>query len=200
MSKNLITGFMKSRAKFNDEEYFMSTLAYHLAPVIRCKKASTILTFNRYNRDMYSLWQRYRYEYVANSPISFYELKRTEEGVSVLFFIPCNLLSALKADEHAGFLQSYGYNKAEHIAPYLKRLKERYEDGCPHEIGLFLGVPLKDVKSFINNNGKNYLFCGYWKVYHRMRDNLEIFEDYDKAKLKVIKEVNNGRFYDLLAI
>ena len=37
--------------------------------------------------------------------------------------------------------------------------------GFPHEIGVFLGYPLDDVKGFIKNEGKKYLMIGYWKVY-----------------------------------
>ncbi len=39
------------------------------------------------------------------------------------------------------------------------------EEDFPHEIGVFLGYPLADVIGFIQNRGKNFTACGYWKVY-----------------------------------
>ena len=47
-------------------------------------------------------------------------------------------------------------------------------DCLPHEIGIFLGYPLDDVKGFIDNNGRCPKCIGCWKVYgsetvaHRM--------------------------------
>ena len=33
----------------------------------------------------------------------------------------------------------------------------------PHEISVFLGYPLKDVKCFISRRGSGYHMCGEWK-------------------------------------
>ena len=54
------------------------------------------------------------------------------------------------------FLYKYGY---EDFNTYymIKRLKTRLREGeeFPHEIGMFLGYPLEDVKGFIENAGQN---------------------------------------------
>ena len=41
----------------------------------------------------------------------------------------------------------------------------RTQPEFPHEIGLFLGYPLRDVVGFIENRGRNFTCCGYWKSY-----------------------------------
>lgn len=61
MSVDLIKQFMKEKEKFNDEQYFITTLAYHLAPVMKCNKPSSILTFSKRNRGIYDLWDRFKY-------------------------------------------------------------------------------------------------------------------------------------------
>ena len=60
-------------------------------------------------------------------------------------------------------------------------LKYRFQllGRTPHEIGLFLGYPLCDVKGFIYNNGKNYKFSGPWKVYDNESETILYF---DKCK------------------
>ncbi len=78
-------------------------------------------------------------------------------------------------------------------------LKKKYSKECPHEIGIFLGVPLEDVESFIKHKGKNYLICGYWKVYHGLEKSIDTFEAYNQAKNKVIKLVSKGCLDGLLA-
>lgn len=55
-------------------------------------------------------------------------------------------------------------------------LKERLkEEEFPHEIGVFLGYPLVDVISFIQNEGRNYREIGYWKVYHNLQEAQSVF-------------------------
>lgn len=64
------------------------------------------------------------------------------------------------------FLAQAGYGMTETgemIRELCRRLKA--QSGFPHEIGIFLGYPLTDVKGFIDNRGENYTFSGYWKSY-----------------------------------
>ena len=65
------------------------------------------------------------------------------------------------------FLEQQGYPADVDLPQLLERLSDRLclEQDYPHEIGLFLGYPLEDVVGFIENRGRNYTFCGYWKAY-----------------------------------
>jgi len=65
------------------------------------------------------------------------------------------------------FLSDYGYEASDSVGDYLEHLSSRLcpEHPFPHEIGVFLGYPLNDVIGFIDNEGKNSLCCGFWKVY-----------------------------------
>ena len=75
---------------------------------------------------------------------------------------------------------------------------ERSRTVFPHEIGLLLGYPLKDVKAFIENSGKNYLLSGYWKVYHDKERALEIFDAYTKVRRYTLEKLKEGiRFKDI---
>jgi hypothetical protein len=51
----------------------------------------------------------------------------------------------------------------------------------PHEIGVFLGYPLQDVKGFIENNGRNSKYTGLWKVYGDKAASIRMFEKYRKC-------------------
>ena len=58
-------------------------------------------------------------------------------------------------------------------------------EGCcdfPHEMGVFLEYPIEDVRGFIENEGKNCLYSGYWKVYEDVEAKKETFEMYEIAK------------------
>lgn len=77
------------------------------------------------------------------------------------------LRNTLLAPENADFLHSMGYTHLEDPRRCLDLLASRLEgkDDFPHEIGVFLGYPLEDVKGFISNKGQNYTCCGCWKSY-----------------------------------
>ncbi len=64
------------------------------------------------------------------------------------------------------FLKQYGYQDMS-VGAVLHQLQLKLlrNERFPHEIGVFLGYPLEDVKGFINNSGKNCKCLGDWKVY-----------------------------------
>lgn len=91
-------------------------------------------------------------------------------------------------------LERYGYTccEAEKCIHYLKTRLYGYK--CfPHEIGIFLGYPLEDVKGFIENDGKNCKSCGMWKVYCNEVEKQKLFEKFKKCTKVYIKVFNEGR-------
>ena len=78
------------------------------------------------------------------------------------------LSNTLKNTDVLEFLNLYGYNESFMLKDYINYLKNRFSilRKTPHEIGIFLGYPLDDVKDFIKYKGSNYKICGCWKVYN----------------------------------
>ena len=71
----------------------------------------------------------------------------------------------------------------------------------PDEIGLFLGYPVDDVTGFIQNKGRNYLLCGYWKVYSDENRARRIFSNYDKCRNYLCNKLAQGEsIYQALKI
>ena len=71
----------------------------------------------------------------------------------------------------------YSYHPDKALQSLLEKLKKSHS--FPHEIGLFLGYPLQDVYSYIENKGQNSLYTGYWKVYHNVKAAKQQFAQYD---------------------
>ncbi len=74
------------------------------------------------------------------------------------------------------------------------------QQGFPHEIGLFLGYPIDDVKSFIEENGQNFKACGYWKVYNNEEASLKTFERFNKCKNVYCKMYSQGQCIKKLTV
>ena len=107
-------------------------------------------------------------------------LARRKTGLLLYVYRPTMLKASLSQPNIAQYLQSEGYNPADLSACILKLhrricgtdLQSQLSGRCtfPHEIGFFLGYPYEDVVGFIENEGRNELCCGCWKVYSQKRD------------------------------
>ena len=62
----------------------------------------------------------------------------------------------------------------------------------PHEMGVLLGYPAEDVRGFIENKGKNFLYTGYWKVYKNLSYKMEMFHTFDTVTEKYLRHLRNG--------
>jgi hypothetical protein len=89
----------------------------------------------------------------------------------------------LKCSKIQSFLKGYGYDNLSDMDITLSHLNKRFKEvDCPHEIGIFLGIPIHDVLGFINCGDKPCLLCGYWKVYSEEDYAKKLFKQYDLSK------------------
>jgi hypothetical protein len=84
-------------------------------------------------------------------------------GALVYAYRPDQLERDLGEAQAREILERIGYG-----ADVLSGLQNRLlaSPQFPHEIGLFLGYPARDVAGFIEHGGANCLASGLWKVYH----------------------------------
>lgn len=109
-----------------------------------------------------------------------------EENAALIYVYRINQVqSELKRPEVMQLLTKYGYRSSD-VKCCLEYLKLRLADYIcfPHEIGIFLGYPLEDVKGFIANGGQNCKCCGLWKVYCDEQEKMHLFD-----KLKKCSEI-----------
>lgn len=193
MSERLIREFMSTINKHDDKNYLISTIAYSAAPTIAREKASSLVAFNNNNkRNLYKFWEKYKKEIEVEFPFKFYELKNNNKGAVVLVYNEEKLNRILLEEKNLNFLKRFGYKKNMNIKECLNLLSSRYENACPHEIGIFLGYPIDDVIEFIDCPNKQCLMFGYWKVYHNPEKAKDIFKKYDMAKDKMINLITQG--------
>lgn len=171
------------------KEFMFETLKYNIAPTIYGEKSSTLLNFSSKNKNQYNFWRKYKNEFLDNLNLNLYELKSSENNVIELFYNEKLLKRILENKECIKFLTNFGYPQNINVMDSLNMLKFRYNKGLPHEIGLFLGFPLWDVVDYIKNYGKNYIYCGYWKVYSNLNYALDMFERYNNAKFKALNDL-----------
>ena len=86
----------------------------------------------------------------------------------------------LSDSEVLEFLSDCGYNTVDGSSEILRQLSGRLclKSDFPHELGVFLGYPLSDVKGFIINHGQNNTYSGHWKSYGDPNEAKRVFDEY----------------------
>ncbi|MDF2984673.1 MAG: hypothetical protein K0R50_183 [Eubacterium sp.] len=181
-----------------DEEYLLSMVAYGSAPTIREEKPSSLMTFTKAGRNLYDLWKLYSPDVCQKLDLQYTQLRDTKDSVRVLFYKTRLLEECLNRNDCRRFLDSIGYDSSITLDECITILKNRFEHVCPHEIGIFLGIPVEDVVGFINHKGENSLLCRYWKVYHNPEKALKLFKSFDKARQDIRESITN-RNYNFMA-
>lgn len=147
------------------------------------------MAFTHLKRNSYSLWEYYKDEICPSLRITYYELRWKEDRIFVLFYKEKVLAEHLSVSENRKFLQELGYKGTKALEDDLVMLEKRYQTCCPHELGLFLGYPLKDVIAFMENKGDPCLASKYWKVYQDVEKALEVFSAYDIEREKLLTSI-----------
>ncbi|MCX7903408.1 MAG: DUF3793 family protein [Caloramator sp.] len=168
--------------------YIISQIVYYASPTIFSSKPSTIINFNNIDSSFYKMLPSIKAELQKNFRLYTYELFKESNRCLVLFYKKELLLNVFR--ENISFLSSFGYKYDMTLNQILNLLKEKYALSCPHEIGIFLGIPKEDVVAFMTNN-KNFKLCGYWKVYSDEEKAKRIFAEYDRAKNLALNFIYN---------
>ena len=161
-----------------------SLLIWRCAPVFAGIKPASLVAFSKK-------------EFVnANDEIAL--LAKSEEMNNLYFKTVCRceekmlffvyrkdlLEKTLSLMATSSWLSLYGYDECASLEKKIDLLFERLSCSCtafPHEIGVFLGYPIEDVKGFVENGGQGAKYCGYWKVYGDEKCAKKTFSAYKKC-------------------
>lgn len=174
-----------------DKEELNTQLALQCAPLLAGLKISNLLIICKANTsDVFALF--------ANTQISCTIVCETAEKVTFLLYDRKLLQAYLAKREVAKLFLDAGYQSMD-LDEIFREFYVRYTAymhtgmAFPHEMGALLGYPIDDITGFIKNNGKKFLHVGYWKVYGNLDETLQLFEQFNQATERIMKEVSRGR-------
>ena len=182
----------KGRVFFKKNKTAEDLVKEHLclnAPVIVGLKPAAIFTVTKEEKKLLErvLLQRRNAgaEKGTESELSILTLYSAEKE-SILLYRKETLLRHLADKRVQRFLYSLhlGYEEGE---DWILRFKERFQnykgagDVFPHEVGIFLGYPLWDIRAFIENPRQKAKLTGYWKVYFDVEGALRRFQLFDEC-------------------
>lgn len=185
--------FYKSLNSMEERECIEKFLIYNVSLVISGVKPSATVTIKKGNENLYDKWIKYGVHFLESIGLKYVNLRECDNALIILIYNEDLLKSYVFRDENKKFLIQIGYEEENNISKYLFILKDRYKEfNCPHELGIFLGFPLNDVKDFMECKKDKCLSCGYWLVYNNLREARATFNMYDKVKDYTINHILNG--------
>ena len=147
---------------------FEAVLVRQCAPTLAGMKPGSIFCFNHspleVSRQKVCQWNKQLEPFGLTVQIL---LERPGSSSVIVFVYRHDRLEQMLSDDaYQRFLAEAGYERT-NLDGLLEQLAQRLrtQPEFPHEIGVFLGYPLQDVIGFIENHGRNFTCCGFWKSY-----------------------------------
>lgn len=186
--------FLQMQEDTNNVDFFCKWLAVELAPTIYREKPATLLNLMDTSKSpMKTLWLSHGQDLLANSNVKWLLLKEEADSLKILFY-HVELLNEFVTDDHnRRFLQTFGYDDGMNLEELLAYFKERFQSICPHEMGILLGIPLKDVRGFMGISGECHTCQGMWKVYGDPVSSLSMMQRMEDVKSKVADWMMEGQ-------
>jgi hypothetical protein len=181
--------------------YILFTFANNCMPTLMKLKPSSMVSFHK----RYILEKSKFYTVLKGELSKFscdYEiLYESDEVFYILVYQEELLNEVLMAFSNHRILLECGYKKGNgyfryNVVNFSTRFKKyiiNKEISFPHEVGILLGYPIKDVEEYIKNNGENYVLCGCWKVYHNVEDAVKTFQYFKDLREVAIKMFFSGK-------
>ena len=184
---------MNAVVKKVEHNSLLRFLTIKLAPVlVNVKPAVLVGMSNRRNECNYrELWIKNKTLLISNFGLSYREFKGARQ---VLFYNPLLLDGVLNKVACKDFLNRFGYFDCICLDDYLELLAERFNSGqFPHEIGVFLGYPLKDVQGFLEHPARKPIRSGRWKVFGEVGPSVHVMNIFRKAETMFGQILKNQR-------
>ncbi|KPU44064.1 hypothetical protein OXPF_22300 [Oxobacter pfennigii] len=157
------------------------------AVLLGTKPACTITFSSMHKSNTLELWNRHKEIVINNSKLTFYELYAGESFTVMLLYDEDKLNLKLNDGQSQFFLGSLGYDLNLSLDEKLLILKEKFKIGLPHEMGIFLGIPLKDVMGFTGYIPLPKLCNLGWVIYGSLEPSISLYKHYKICKTVMIE-------------
>jgi hypothetical protein len=179
-----------------ERQCLASFIAWQAAEVIAgAKPANLINILDRElacGRNMSKIWEKHKASILEQGNVLGLELKQKNDRKLALIYNPTALEKVLKRRPVKKALGQLGYDY-ENVEEALGHLQKRMQGAdFPHEIGFFLGYPIKDVYGFMGLCKLPVAGNGPWKMYGKLESSLTVLNEHIAAREVVINNLCTG--------
>jgi len=181
----------------DDRACLSAFIAFHAAEVLAGVKPGNLVTIHDKvhpcGRNLLRLWRRYGTGLLQNSPLAAEELRQSTGSVLIYLYRPDLLEDLLASGRVKNFLRRAGYAPFGNSRDALDLLGRRFEqEDFPHEIGIFLGYPLKDVAGFMGWAAIPYSSNGPWRIYGEPSRSLGLANCHKACRRRMAQRLDGG--------
>jgi hypothetical protein len=181
----------------SDRECLASFLALETAEILEGVKPGNLINVaNRSQpcgRNLFRLWQTHGAELIESGGLAAMIMRERADSLLLFIYDPAVLSSLLTQSRVAAMMKRAGYPRSADLMASLTELKRRIESGVfPHEVGIFLGYPLKDVAAFMGWAPLPFTCQGPWKIYGDPRRSLELAACHQDCRRRMAWRVAGG--------
>ena len=178
----------------SEKDCLASFIAYETAEIIdRVKPANLVNLSDRFlpcGRNMFRAWKKYGPSLLSRTDLELKVLRSREDNLLLFIFRRSDLQSLLKRPPVRALLSRAGYLSGADLDTILEELASRLTDrSFPHEIGLFLGYPLKDVAAFMGLTSIPFTCQGPWKIYGDSNTSLHLAECHRNSRYRMARRL-----------
>ncbi len=130
----------------------------------------------------------YRSDILELLNLDYIELRKEENSSLILFYHRQTMMETLQSAVNLSILYRAGYPESCDSAVLLAKLKERFAvENIPHEVGVFIGYPAKDVAGFIENAPRTPVHRSNWAVFGDATESINKMNLYRQTEKKAQK-------------
>ncbi|MBU5451273.1 DUF3793 family protein [Acetivibrio sp. MSJd-27] len=169
-------------------------IAYHCGPALAGIKPANIVSCHKEKiPDLHREIERLNSQ--LNGKDIYLEILCECGKRALVMVYKSKILSAhLRDNEMKKLLKSFGYPENSSLKIQLEQLKKRLKrENFPHEIGVFLGYPIHDIRGFIDHKDEGCLLTGEWKVYQNPEKAKALFRRYHMCRRAIVKRLAEGK-------
>ncbi|WP_432662884.1 DUF3793 family protein [Wukongibacter baidiensis] len=167
---------------------FIGWLVEILGPVLMGSKPAELLSFPKHEKQLLRKIDSIEKHMGKCKRVTYRLFKNKSGSIKVLFYNPKSLDTSLQEYRNMRFLKNLGYPSKYGLDEYLQIIIDKMITGdIPHEIGVFLGYPLKDIIGFIGHPSLKLTKVNGWRVYGDPRLSDKRLNEFIEAKNKVRK-------------
>ncbi len=181
-----------------EKECLATFLAFEGAEILAGSKPANLANLtNRPHpcgQNLYRLWQRHGDALLACSGLAARILVDRGSSLLLMLYDPTLLAKRLSLPASKAMLRRAGYDVTGGTATLLDQLEQRCHNqaGFPHEIGIFIGYPLKDVAAFLGWVKLPFTAQGPWKIYGRAEKSLALAEEHRRCRHHMLCRLQRG--------
>lgn len=172
---------------------FHKWLTVELASTVQGCKPSTVLSLvDTRGLALLTLWRQYGIDFLQQTRVRYLVLRKSANRETILFYRPEALEACLKDKRHQYFFRNLGYPIEQGVEACLDLLRRRFQATCPHEIGLILGIPLKDVLGFMGLSDLPLTCRKEWCIYGNPDESIRTIERFARNRSVVLEHLSGG--------